>query len=311
MNRIKTPFAFALSTLLLLPALARAQDAIDPFDAKATATLAEIQRELIDLQASLHKELDGKEFDRGYGVKKIDPAQLDEWFKDALPALKDALAAQQADRAKLKANDPRFTTAEYHAATYNRILDSIVRLWAIHLHAAGGSVGRIKVLAARDTRFHEKQWKELEEARKPLEQKFQAGKMTYQEYDAAVKKLRAAAAEQTVQFMAGLAKDYTTVGEDLARHRARLAGLTWRWQDVAYRRVTVAGDSHDAAAKEFKAKLDALFQLHPRSGSSALDFFILFPGSADRLIIANSFLNDDKVRHPDIEVRGPRLFKMV
>ena len=57
-------------------------------------------------------------------------------------------------------------------------------------------------------------------------------------------------------------------------------------------------------------RLDGLFQLHVRTGDSALDFFTLYPASPDRVNVGSLFLRDDVIRHPDLEVHGPRLFKM-
>src|SRR5205823_10977728 len=139
----------------------------------------------------------------------------------------------------------------------------ITQLWGVHLSAAGGSrSGRLQMLASRVTRFNDKLTKEVEEARKPIDQKYQQGNGTFVEHEAAIAELYGRAGMKQIEFMAALAKDYTAVANGISQNRARLAGLAWRWEDVAFRRVAVADDVHDRAAKGMLRRLDGLFQLH-------------------------------------------------
>ena len=86
----------AVVLTLLAARAVPAQEAINAFQAKTFDTRTGIERELTELSAQLHRELDGQEFDLGPGVKKIEPKTIDEWFKRPSDEIKAALKAQEA-----------------------------------------------------------------------------------------------------------------------------------------------------------------------------------------------------------------------
>src|SRR5207253_9840684 len=131
-----------------------------------------------------------------------------------------------------------------------RIGGAITQLWSVHLNAAGGSrSGRLQMLAVRVTRFNDKLTKEVEDARKPIDQKYQQGNGTFVEHEAAIAELYGRAGMKQFEFMAALAKDYTAVANGISQNRARLAALVWGWQGVAFRRVAVGDVVHERTVK--------------------------------------------------------------
>lgn len=284
---------------------ARADQPVDTFQQKALDELTAAEKSLTDTAARLSKELVGKTI--GEGNDTFPQSRVDEWTKQPLAAIRTAIHDQTEDRARLARNDPSLTLSDYYKRSYNRILAALSDQWSIAFCEAGRDrTGRVQILTAQVRRVHRELLAEYEKEKQAIAAKYPS----YVEGQARLAALKEQFRQRELAEFKVWADQYRAIVTWFLQRRDDLAGRTWHWQDIAFRRSLVEGDVHDSFARQFKDTVYAKYQYLPAPHDGDLDFFLSFPGSPDRLILTSDFVIDDVIRFPDIEYDGPRLFKM-
>jgi hypothetical protein len=222
--------------------------------------------------------------------KPIPETQVMEKYSGARGDIVAARAALDAAHADYLAG--KSSLADYLRAGDRAVQRAIDKMWTIDLDLTGWQVSALDTRRRHESRDIDKAYSD---GRTALEQRYpQRGS----EFDAAVAKLRDdLTAKERGQIELAI-KDYKAIQNHLGEYLKAMAGDTWILQDFNERR------ERHATAEEFRTAVysNFCFRLGDRDPklltqlfgnavdkNSALDFFVVFPGSPDRLIVRAIF----------------------